>query len=462
MKTKIIIYIVILVLAITGLGVAIYFLNKDSPDVPTPTQETCVLTLKVNDESLGRIDTMSGIYYKNREVELKASAINNSTFMGWYLDEELLSTETSYNFLLKKDSNIEAMFKAKDMLTVDELAVKVINIDFTSEYTPVEFTLYRRFYKKSIKLSFSDSGILFPNVDGYLTKGIFEDSCSITIDFDIENNITGYKIFLSGYSPHNNYYVEIVDKEITENEAYKLISKLPFNQIKEFNYLVSKNENIFLGILNLLENEYENNKTNILNISSLFAFQVDNQISVYNQIESTVIINSQKILVNSFYDVDDTIPELDEDGNFVINASSYFNLEARYIVNSDTNMPSYWLTFPDIEDGFIVRRYDGNSVVYESPSNWFENMKSELKEFSFPNTSLVRTVEFKYDMSTTLTKLEEIYKESLQNNLEEFNQSVLGGIIVTADLSDVFNFYNDDEEIVNNVKFNVNLALFKS
>ena len=125
-------------------------------------------------------------------------------------------------------------------------------------------------------------------------------------------------------------------------------------------------------------------------------------------------------------------------------------------------MPSYWLTFPDIEDGFIVRRYDGDSVVYESPSNWFENMKSELKEFSFPNTSLVRTVEFKYDMSTTLTKLEEIYKESLQNNLEEFNQSVLGGIIVTTDLSGIFNFYNDDEEIVNNVKFNVNLALFKS
>ena len=158
MKTKIIIYIVILVLVITGLGVAIYytfallfsvlsiyFLNKDSPDVPTPTQETCVLTLKVNDESLGRIDTMSGIYYKNREVELKASAINNSTFMGWYLNEELLSTNASYNFLVKEDVVIIAKFKGEEMYTKEELLNLIKIVDFSQDFNNIVYYYTRDF-----------------------------------------------------------------------------------------------------------------------------------------------------------------------------------------------------------------------------------------------------------------------------------------------------------------------------
>ena len=458
MKNKILIYIIVLIIAVAGLGVAIYFFNKDSPETPNPTQETCVLTLKVNDDSLGRINTLSGIYYKNREVESKASAINNSTFMGWYLGDNLLSTEANYKYMVKEDSNIKAMFKARDMVTIDELEVKVNNLNLSSEYAPIQFELYRRFYKKSIKLSFSNPEILFPEIKQYLTRGIFVSNCTITCNFDVENNIIGYEIYASGYIDHNIYFVEIVDKPISEDEAIKLISNIPFKYIKEFDFIVAKYENIFIKILNLLENEYEENGSSTINIASLFGFKVDNQISVYNQ-TGTVIVNSENLIINSFYDVDDTIPELDEEGNFIINASSYFNLEARFSVSS--TQPSYWLTFPELENTYITRRYFNNEVAYQSPSNYFEKMKEQFEEFYFPDTSLVRRVEFKYDLSTTLTKLKEIYDEALQDNLEAFNQSSLG-LITNINLSNIFNFYDDDGVVVENVKFNLDLSLLKS
>ena len=120
---KVIIYLFVLILTVTALGVAIYFFNKeDTPDTPiTPTEETCVLTLKVNDSTLGKCITPSGVYIKNREIELKASAINNSEFMGWYINEELISTELTFNFMLKTDTLIVVKFKGESMYTKAEL-----------------------------------------------------------------------------------------------------------------------------------------------------------------------------------------------------------------------------------------------------------------------------------------------------------------------------------------------------
>ena len=449
---KVIIYLVVLILAVTALGVAIYFFNKeDTPDTPiTPTEETCVLTLKVNDSTLGKCITPSGVYIKNREIELKASAINNSEFMGWYINEELISTELTFNFMLKTDTLIVAKFKGESMYTKAELEELIKLIDLTQSAKSVKLEFIRDFAEIRVKMSFDRNSSLYPNFNDYIS-----DNLTIAYYAQIELAFDLNKTFKIGYlNCFDSEYLP-VREEISLANINNLISQIPFDK-ELFSSFVAVSENPINDILTLLENSYTQNEEKILNISSVYQIEVDDSIPVYDM-EAPVLLNSEFINVIASFSVDDTIPEnpnLDEDGDYVIDATSLFNLNGLFEynegnINLEYRMHLVFGTPGPINEGALIReRYD----YYTYPDSDFEwdylNFLEKLEDLNFPTESIIKSVELKNNQTTSLNNLYNLYLSIPQ---------VEG--IHTINLASLFNFYDEGGDLITNVKFNVQLDL---
>lgn len=462
MKTKLIIYIVILVLAITGLGVAIYFLNKDRPDIPIPTQETCVLTLKVNDESLGRIETLSGVYYKNREVELKASAINNSTFMGWYLNEELLSTDASYNFLVKEDVVIIAKFKGEEMYTKEELLNLIKTVDFSQDFNNIVYYYTRDF--EGIKLEFDFSfNLITPDFTKYKGNDILIDSTFLTAYLNLDNTFKSAKLNCYKKSTNENFSIDL-----TETEVNNLISILNYNN-DIFPYLISDSTNTIKSTVELLTNQFIENGVKICNIASLYKFEVNSNIEVYDSLQP-LRLSSENIKVVVLYEVDDTVPKdpnLDEDGDYVINATELFELKgiiSYYVNNSNLDFQNF-LMFPVIEEPYYNDRrmifYNSNGGSIERPNEiYWESFNQAISELNFNDSSKIQKVELKSDLNTTLNNLKSIYTNKAEQINETASADEYGQIRGTCviNLASLFNFYDISGNLITNVKFNVSVS----
>ena len=460
---KVIIYLVVLILAVTALGVAIYIFNKeDTPNTPiTPTQETCVLTLKVNDSTLGKCITPSGVYIKNREVELKASAINNSEFMGWYIDDELISTEQNFNFMLKTDTLIVAKFKGESMYTKAELEELIKLIDLTQDFKDVCLTYTRNFAEINIVLSFERNSNVYPNFIDYLPENLTIKAYNqIEVLFDINKNFKN--AYLHCYDEDSQ-----IKNEISLMDLNNLLKKIPFNK-ELFTNFVAVSDNPIVDILNILENSYTQNEEKILNISSVYQIEVDDSIPVYD-VEAPVLLNAEFINVVAIYNVDDTIPKdpnLDEDGDYVINATELFELKGglTYYLNENTCQNS--LYFPVIESPYHddTRRifYDMTlGTIYKADEWYWSSFKNAILELNFNDSSKIQKVELKSDLNTTLNNLKSIYtNKAKQINNETASADEYGQIRGTCviNLASLFNFYDISGNLITNVKFNVSVS----
>ncbi len=449
---KVIIYLIILLLAITALVVAISFLNKnDSFDTPnTPTQETCVLTLKVNDSTLGKCVTPSGVYIKNREIELKASAINNSTFMGWYIDDELINTEQNFNFMLKEDTLIVAKFKGESMYTKAELEELIKLIDLTQTFKSVELTYIRDYAEIRTKISFDRGSELYPDFIEYvpenLTVSYYEQ---IEVVFDLNKNfkVAYLNCFDDEFLP--------VREEISLENLNALIGKISFNK-DLFTNFVAVSDNPINDILEILENNYTQNEEKIINIASVYKIEVDNFIPVYDM-EAPVLLNSEFINVVAIYSVDDSIPEnpdLDEDGDYVIDATTLFNMEGLLDYKEGNIDYEYRMRLE-----FLPTTYPNLALIRERssyatyPDSYYEveylSFLEKLTDLNFPIESTVKRIELKNNQTTSLNNLYNIY----------YYQTPQIEGLHTVDLSSLFNFYDEGGDLISNVKFNIQLTI---
>lgn len=452
---KVIIYLVVLILTVTALGVAIYFFNKeDTPDTPiTPTEETCVLTLKVNDSTLGKCITPSGVYIKNREIELKASAINNSEFMGWYINEELISTELTFNFMLKTDTLIVVKFKGESMYTKAELEELIKLIDLTQSAKSVKLEFIRDFAEIRIKMSFDRNSSLYPNFNDYIS-----DNLTIAYYAQIELAFDLNKTFKIGYlNCFDSEYLPVREQISLEN-VNNLISQIPFDK-ELFSNFVAVSENPINDILTLLENSYTQNEEKILNISSVYQIEVDDSIPVYDM-QAPVLLNAEFVNVIASFSVDDTIPEnpnLDEDGDYVIDATSLFNLNGLFEYNEGDIAREYvmFLRFDNyypnglLAGGQLIRECSQYQTMPDSSSEYdYLTFIEDLSEINFPSESAVKSAELKAGQTTSLNNLYNLYLSIPQ---------VEG--IHTINLASLFNFYDEGGDLITNVKFNVQLDL---
>ena len=449
---KVIIYIIVLVPAIIFIGVAINFSRQEVIEDPvvTPTQETCVLNLSVNDSSLGKIKTPSGIYLKNREVELQAFAINNSTFMGWYIDDELISSDIQFNYMLKEDTLIVAKFKGQTMYTKEYLEEQIKIIDLTQTFRDVKLTYIRDYAEIRLVISFDRSSSLYPNFADYvpeiLTIGYYDQ---IDIIFDLSRKFQ--KSFLNCFD--EEFLPSRV--EISQQNLTDLLKKITFDK-ELFSNFVSVSGNPINDILNILENNYTQNGEKTINISSVYFVEVDNSVPVYDM-EFPILLNAGQINVIASYDIDDTIPEdpnLDEDGDYVIDATSLFNLKGMFEYNEgyialEYRMQLYFETNELYNPALLRERAQYVTFPDSDFELHYKINNKKLEDVNFASESAVKRIQLKNNQTISLDNLYDIY----------YRQTPQIEGIHTIDLASLFNFYNEGGDLITNIKFNVKVEI---
>ena len=249
-----------------------------------------------------------------------------------------------------------------------------------------------------------------------------------------------------------------VREQISLENVNNLISQIPFDK-ELFSSFVAVSENPINDILTLLENSYTQNEEKILNISSVYQIEVDDSIPVYDM-EAPVLLNAEFINVIASFSVDDSIPEnpnLDEDGDYVIDATSLFNLNGLFEYNEGDIAREYvmFLRFDNyypnglLAGGQLIRECSQYQTMPDSSSEYdYLTFIEDLSEINFPSESAVKSAELKAGQTTSLNNLYNLYLSIPQ---------VEG--IHTINLASLFNFYDEGGDLITNVKFNVQLDL---
>ena len=97
----------------------------DADEVLTDT-EAIELTITVENESENSYAIGGGTYYKGEYVGLSAIAAENETFLGWYMNGELISSEESYRFRPDADCTIVAKWEVAE---TEEFTLGDVNAD---------------------------------------------------------------------------------------------------------------------------------------------------------------------------------------------------------------------------------------------------------------------------------------------------------------------------------------------
>ena len=151
-------------------------------------------TLSINNSSGGHI-TNSGIYKYGKEITSTANAYLGYDFVGWYNNEELLSTDSSFTFAINQ--NIKANFKVKK---------EMANFNFSSTVSTSNITGIK---DKTV------TEVIVPDYVTSISRGAFNGCSSlqeITLPFvgaskhETTNNFFGY-IFGAGSPVYNDDYV---------------------------------------------------------------------------------------------------------------------------------------------------------------------------------------------------------------------------------------------------------------
>lgn len=462
--------ILLSIIAVIAVGLGVWFcfdkgiipgnpgavVTPDDPNEPeTPTQETCMLILKVNNSEYGRVETMSGVYAKNREVFLKASAINNSSFVGWYLGEELLSAEQSFNFMLKADSTIIAKFKGADVYTKNQLAELVKTIDLTTAFKDLKITYTRDYAEIRLLFNFAPYSELYPNFSEFNANDfVIGASDQMEVFFDLDKNFK--KAYLKGDNNDPETYLP-VQKEISKDTTNAILNNIPFSREK-FTKFVSISADPVANILSVLHNSYSTNGAQTANIASIYQIEVDPLIPIYD-CAPPVLVSAGEIKINVDYSVDDTVPKdpnLDDDGDYVFDATELFDIDGFMEYNPSyptmewriclrfkaaSKKPPAWTALLRSRSQYVTTPDSDTAIEYEK-------FVDELANCNFTEASAVKSLALKNSQTASLNSLWNL-----------FNALPKTAGTYTVNVASLFNFYDASGAQITNIKFNVQVEM---
>lgn len=334
--------------------------------------DSCLLVVHISGkgEVIGNDEQ---IYQQGKLITLQAKALYNNTFEGWYLDNELVSTESFYIFNIEKDTTLVAKFTNNEIenlkLIVNVLGEGTGKVYYESEYypqtiatvtaVPNEGSVFAGWYINNELVSINEeySFIIEKNTNLVAKFDIYaveEYTINLIILPDKCGNVKGIK-----NSYQKNELVTLIAEPV---EGYKFIKWQVMNEdviVNPYSFYIEEN----IVVVAFFEEVYEepatvsymlNNES--FNISA--SISSNSQKIEYKQIPSLIIPTSRYLKFMGWYD-DKEEQISDEEGNLLHNVKGYSDSYGRWIGTSCT-LYAHW----EINYDFI-----GNIYTYISDEN---------------------------------------------------------------------------------------------
>ena len=325
---------VVLILAILGVIIGLGVVYQDSirdffaPQVEQPQddiddgldQETsCIVSIKSNNEDLGGVKTISGVYRKGQDIDLVAYTKESNVFIGWYINNELLSRDRITKYTAVADVEIIASFqefnetvKTRSLAFLNEKA-EGLNLYSDMMYCIGYFENY-----SGIKITITDTSYK-PSQHG---NDIRDDRfySQYVLDYDKEGNIKSMSWGEPFYdNDGRRFFEDFVN--VSATFMTNMLNNLTVYDGLTFTEMVIKNELTFYSDLFTLlsTNSTGDNQEISVNFNALYDLKLTDGWFVElhgGQTEYSNLFSPESLDLFVHYEIDNTIPNVEYDGEF--------------------------------------------------------------------------------------------------------------------------------------------------
>lgn len=366
---------------------------------------------KINDDSCILLVNISGfgevtgnesqVYKEGDSIMLTATPSYNNTFLGWYINNELMSDNDFYIFNITNDTTIVAKFTNNVIeaykLVVNKLGDGDGTLEYETEFSPksiatvtatsndkskfVGWYINNELVSTNRVYSFiiTSDTIVFAKFDVLADE---EFATTITVLPENKGDVKGNKV-----SYKNK---ELVTLEAIPNEGYKFV-KWKVNGEDIFSNPYSFNISTNINIIVIFEEKEEKNYTlnyvlnnEIYNVNATISSQ--NLIVNENVIPQFKIPESQYLVFQGWY-IDDTIQISDGNGSVIHNVNGYTDAYGRWI-GEGCNLVAKWIY--NSEYKYIYNINDFNKIASQNNGSYVL-----LNDLDFANESVVSIAEFR-------------------------------------------------------------------
>ena len=392
------------------------------------------ITLTISDSNAGTIKTNSGSFKYEKEIEIEVESNEGYTFIGWYIDDEEISTIEKFNYKVKSSVTLKALYtinKYKITLNNKASSVTISGIVSGSNYE----------YNKEITLTASNvnSNYTFKweRNDGIISYGTTYTFNVPASDLTITTNIRAYKrvqnkIYFGTYpqtlveaSSENgllqyntydltwtsyNYYVE---GSVSDCMMYKDIDINNDNQYDYRGVYINKYKPLIYTLESNKDQTYQDE--NKYELNKIYWFRYDPiEWDILEENDGKLLIIANIILdIQTYYRGDEVEPFLHNGGTGYIN--NYELSDIRIWLN-DT---FYNSAFNDLQKSLIEKTVVDNSAKsYGLNSNYYSSENTYDRIFLLSKNEVLDYYETNTDrqaFASDYTKAQGIYCDS--NNL---------------------------------------------
>lgn len=363
------------------------------------TDDSCILSINISGQ--GEVKGNNGDVYKEGEsIMLEAKPYYGNEFVGWYVNNELVSTNDFYSFNIKEDTTIVAKFTdnkvEKYQLIVNKLGKGNGTVNYNPEYdpksvavvtaTPDEYSYFVGWFEDDILISNNPEYKFIIKEDTilYAKFEIIEEeeyTVSVTIYPENRGNVYGNKTSFK--------LKELVTLEAVPYQGYEFKQFVIDGQniaANPYSFNISKN----MSIIVIFEEKAVQEYTLIYNLNET-NFKVSAQIDEENLIVSEdeiprfAVPTSTYLIFKGWYIEDVQIS--DKNGKVMHNVNNYTDSRGKWIGGNATIYakweynPEYTFISTPAEFGNIRNNSEGKYVLLED-IDFNNNQISPINSFS--------------------------------------------------------------------------------